>query len=104
MQDLSHLAANSLATDSQHAGNQVWPRNSMSAPGGASGDLGDQPNAKVVVDHTPQIEMQPLRRPGEDGKPQASGQTSYNPGPLAWGKTTTPDTVRTPPGGNQRNG
>lgn len=52
MQDLSGLAKNSLATDSMHAGNQVWDRNSMTAPGTDSADagLGSKPGEGAIQD------------------------------------------------------
>lgn len=93
VQDLSDLAKNSLAVTSQHAGNQVWANSAHTAPGGASGDLGNDLDQAVVV-APPVIEEQPLLKPGTDGKPKARSSASYSPGAPAWGKTTTPDVVR----------
>lgn len=75
MQDLSSLAAKSLATDSMHGGNQIWQRSSMSAPGGESGEFGQFPGQNVVEDapvidqikHTPTV-MHP-EAPPMNGNP-----------------------------------
>lgn len=54
MEDLSHLFAagpfSALAPTSQHGGNQLAGNHAMTAPGSASGDLGDGPGAAVVAD------------------------------------------------------
>jgi hypothetical protein len=90
MQDLSNLARDSLWATSQEAGNMMSGRPAaMSAPG--SPPVTPLPPAKdqgvpEVVDSGPEIP------PGSDGKPKA--RTSYNAGPPAWVKTTTPDVVR----------
>lgn len=91
--DISDLAKDSLAPTSQHGGNQVWANTAMTAPGGASGDLGNDLHEAVVVD-APVIEMQPVLKPGTDGKPQASDEHGYAPGTPGWGKTTVPNVVR----------
>ena len=94
IRDISDLAKDSLAVTSQHGGNQVWANTAMTAPGGASGDLGNDLNEAVVVG-PPSIEMQSQIAPGTDGKPRArSGQGTPSPSPPDWGKTTIPDVVR----------
>lgn len=94
IRDISSLAKDSLATNSMHGGNQVWANTAMTAPGGASGDLGNDLNEAVVVD-APVIEMQEQIEPGTDGKPKTdTGGGSYKPGAPDWGKTTVPDVVR----------
>jgi hypothetical protein len=92
VEDLSHLAANSLAPTSQHAGNQVWANNAMTAPGGDSGDLGDDVGAKVVTP-APTIDMIDVGKPSTDGKPQPRGDQGPDNRP-AWRATTTPNVVR----------
>ncbi len=82
-----------LAPTSQQAGNQVWQNNAMTAPGGASGDLGWDVGMNVVA-KAPVIEDIASVKPGQDGKPQASTETGYAPGPPAWGKTASPVTAR----------
>ena len=78
---------------SQQAGNQVWANTASTAPGGASGDLGNDVGDAVVVT-APVIEMQPEIDPGTSGKPQARG-TSYAPKQApGWDKTTVPEVVR----------
>lgn len=91
--DISDLAKDSLAPTSQHAGNQVWANNAHTAPGGASGDLGNDLDQAVVV-AAPVIEEQPQIEPGTDGKPQARGSSAHLPGAPSWGKTSSPDVVR----------
>jgi hypothetical protein len=94
IRDISSLAKDSLAVTSQHGGNQVWSSaNAHTAPGGASGNLGDGVGDAVVVP-PPVIEEQPQIAPGTDGKPKARNSTSYSPGKPDWGKTTVPETVR----------
>jgi hypothetical protein len=93
IKDISDLAKDSLATDSMHGGNQVWARTSMSAPGGASGDLGNDVGSAVVVS-APVIEMQGEIEPGTDGKPKARNSSGHAPGEPAWAKTTSPNVVR----------
>jgi hypothetical protein len=93
IRDISDLAKDSLAPTSQHGGNQVWQNTAMTAPGGASGDLGNDLDEAVVV-KAPVIDMQPVIKPGTDGKPSArtgSGHTASEP---SWGKTTSPNVVR----------
>lgn len=90
--DISDLAEGSIIPTSQQAGNQVWKNTAMTAPGGASGDLGSDVGSPVVVD-APVLDMQPEIAPGTDGKPKARGQ--YEPKPVdTWAKTTVPDVVR----------
>jgi hypothetical protein len=93
IRDISDLAKDSLSVTSQHGGNQVWANNAHTAPGGASGDLGNGLNQAVVVD-APTIEMQAEIEPGTDGKPKAREGTGYAPGAPDWGKTTVPNVVR----------
>lgn len=94
IRDISNLAKDSLAPTSQHGGNQVWANTAHTAPGGASGDLGNDLNEAVVVT-APVIEMQPEIAPGTDGKPKArSGQGTPSISPPNWGKTSVPDVVR----------
>lgn len=81
-----------LAPTSQHGGNQIWANNAHTAPGGASGDLGNDLNEAVIV-NAPVIEAQPVIRPGSDGKPPAKAGP-YTPGTVTWSKTATPDGVR----------
>ncbi len=99
MEDLTGLLkpdpASAIVPTSQHAGNQVWANNARTAPGGKSGDLGNDLNQAVVV-AAPTIEMQSKLPPSEDGKPQAKGQDWTPPGPPAWKSTTVPKVVRTP--------
>jgi len=72
MEDLSHLLKpdpfSALVPTSQHGGNQVADNsNAMTAPGGASGDLGSGLNEAVVID-PPKVEVQPARQPSDTGK------------------------------------
>lgn len=82
MQDLSGLLGDpvsALVPTSQHGGNQVCDNShAMTAPGGASGDLGNDLGEAVVV-HPPVVEAQPKRQPGDDGKPKARA-TAGEPG------------------------
>jgi hypothetical protein len=82
-----------LAPTSQHGGNQIWANNAHTAPGGNSGDLGNDLNEAVVVD-APVIEAQPVIKPGTDGKPPARSSGSYTAPAPAWAKTSVPDVVR----------
>lgn len=99
MKDLSNLLpgdpVTALVPTSQHAGNQVWSQeHALTAPGGASGDLGNDLNQAVVV-HPPGVQTQQPVRPGEDGKPKArttAGKPDL-PEP-SWKPATTPDVVR----------
>ena len=87
-----------LVPTSQHGGNQVWSQeHAMTAPGGPSGDLGNDLNEAVVVD-PPEIEPANKTQiePADDGKPQASGQSGYSPPAPAWGYRKPPETVRKP--------
>lgn len=94
IRDISGLAKDSLAPTSQHAGNQVWANTAHTAPGGASGDLGNDLNEAVVVT-APVIDMQPEIAPGTDGKPKARGSQGEPPKTApGWGKTTVPNVVR----------
>lgn len=78
---------------SQHAGNQVWANNARSAPGGKSGDLGNDLNQAVVVD-APTVEVAGKVPVSDDGKPQARGQDWTPPGSPAWKPTAVPETIR----------
>lgn len=93
MEDLSRLLpgdpVSALVPTSQHAGNQVWSQeHAMTAPGGASGDLGNDLNQAVVV-HPPEVEASAKIPPGTDGKPKAR-TTAGKPGLPApsWKKTS----------------
>ena len=90
--DISDLAADSLAPTSQQAGNQVWANNAHTAPGGASGDLGEDVGKPVVVD-APVIDDIVSVKPGEDGKPKARTDTTPAPSPN-WKPTTVPTVIR----------
>lgn len=82
-----------IAPTSQHGGDQIFANNAMTAPGGASGDLGWAPGAPVVCD-APKIESQSKMasmEPGDDGKPQPKSWSP--PGAPSWGATTKPKTV-----------
>jgi hypothetical protein len=81
-----------MAPTSQQAGNQVWANNAMTAPGGASGDLGKDPGAPVVSD-APVIDDIASVKPGEDGKPQARTDSTPAPSP-GWAATSKPSVVR----------
>lgn len=73
MEDLSNLAAKSLAVTSQHAGNQIFPNDyAMTAPGGDSGDLGWSPGAPVVS-KAPEIEISGTVDVGTPAKRKPSG-------------------------------
>lgn len=95
--DLSSLLKpdpiSAMVPTSQHGGNQVSANNAMTAPGGASGDLGNDLNEAVVV-QAPVVETQQKMPPSDDGKPQAKGQDWSPPGAPAWTKTTVPTVVR----------
>lgn len=99
MQDLSKQLLpgdpiSALVPTSQTGGNQVWDQShAHTAPGGASGDLGDGPHAPVLVS-PPKVEVAATLPPGTDGKPKARQQTWTPPGPPAWKATTVPDVVR----------
>jgi hypothetical protein len=95
--DLSNMlkpdSASAMVPTSQHGGDQIFKNNAMTAPGGASGDLGWNVGAPVETE-APVIEMQQKMPPGDDGKPQAKGQDWSPPGQPRWGSTTTPKVVR----------
>jgi hypothetical protein len=82
-----------LVPTSQHAGDQIFENNAMTAPGGASGDLGWNVGAPVVS-KAPVVETQQSVQPGEDGKPQAKGENWTPPGAPSWKPTTVPEVVR----------
>lgn len=87
-----------LVPTSQHGGNQVWSQeHAMTAPGGPSGDLGNDLGEAVVVD-PPEIDTSntTVIKPADDGKPQASGQSGYSAPPPAWGYRQPPQTIRKP--------
>ncbi len=86
-------SVSALAPTSQQAGNQVWANNAQTAPGGESGDLGNDIGARVVVP-PPVIDDIVSVKPGQDGKPQARGENWSVPGPPGWGKTAAPVTIR----------
>lgn len=90
MQDLSNTLKpdpiSALVPTSQHGGNQVSANNARTAPGGASGDLGNDLNEAVVI-HAPVVEAQPKIPPGTDGKPDAKGSDWTPPGPPSWKNT-----------------
>ena len=89
MQDLSHLAKDSIWPTSQEAGNMMSGRDAaMSAPG--SQPVTPLPPAKDQGE--PTVEVPAAIRPGTDGKPQP--RTGYHPGPPAWGRTTIPEVIR----------
>lgn len=90
MQDLSKLAAQSLATDSQHAGNQVWERSSMSAPGTDSGALGSKPGEGAIQNPPSVREIGHTRTVLHPEAPPANGSPFPRPalgGPRAWAKS-----------------
>ena len=89
--DISDLAKDSIVPTSQQAGNQVWANNAMTAPGGASGDLGEDVG-KPVVAHAPVLDEQAEIEPGDDGKPQPGND--HLPSSPSWGKTTVANVVR----------
>jgi hypothetical protein len=90
VQDLSHLAIDSMWVTSQEGGNMMSGRPAaMSAPG--SQPVTPLPPAKDQG--VPHVDLGPETEPGDDGKPKATA-THWNPGAPAWGKTTTPDVVR----------
>jgi hypothetical protein len=82
MEDLSHLATDSMWPTSQEAGNMMSDRPAaMSAPG--SPPVTPLPPAKDQG--RPTVTVPPATRPGDDGKPQASGQIDTTPAPRpAW--------------------
>jgi hypothetical protein len=89
VQDLSHLAKDSMWPTSQEAGNMMSDRPAaMSAPG--SPPVTPLPPAKDQG--TPAVPLPAATWPGDDGKPEA-GQ-GWNPGSPAWTKTSTPQTPR----------
>lgn len=87
MQDLSDtpLLKTSLATDSMHAGNQIWESNSMKAPGGESGDLPPPGQAHSAVHPAPVIDM--ISPPVPVGTPKSRTDSGYTPSPLTWKET-----------------
>jgi hypothetical protein len=92
MQDLSHLADNSMWPTSQEAGNMMSGRPAaMSAPG--SDPVTPLPPAKDQG--TPHVEYSagPDLPPGTSGKPAAKAGSAVTGRP-AWTRTTTPDVVR----------
>jgi hypothetical protein len=91
VQDISHLAKDSMWVTSQEGGNMMSGRPAaMSAPG--SQPVTPLPPAKDQG--TPQVQDSPgpSVQPGTDGKPKA--RTTWNPGPPAWDKTTVPEVIR----------
>ena len=90
MQDLSHLAKDSIWPTSQAAGNMMSDRAAaMSAPG--SQPVDPLPPAKDQGEPAVDVPATPIR-PGTDGKPKAA--TGYHAPAPAWSKTSTPDVVR----------
>lgn len=90
MQDLSHLAKDSMWPTSQEAGNMMSDRPAaMSAPG--SQPVTPLPPAKDQG--APTVAMPAATEPGDDGKPKA--REGWSPGAPAWSKTSTPETPRT---------
>lgn len=92
--DLSSLAENSAWPTSQAAGNMTSSaRNAMTAPG--------SPPVDPVPDRTeqsdPSVALGTPMPTGTSGKPQARGQSSYTPGPVAWKATTVPQVIRSEP-------
>lgn len=87
MQDLSSILkpdpVSALVPTSQHGGDQVFANNAMTAPGGASGDLGWNPGAPVLSS-APVVEAQKKTSPGDDGMPQAKGENWTPPGTPSW--------------------
>lgn len=89
--DISEYAEDSIWPTSQAAGNmQSSTRLAMSAPG--SDPVDPLPDRAEQGD--PTIDLGAKMPPGEDGKPQASGQASYTPARDRWTRTTVPDVVR----------
>ena len=85
MQDLSHLAADSMWPTSQEAGNMMSGRpKAMSAPG--SNPTTPLPPAKDQGDPTVENSPGPHISPGDDGKPQPG--RDWSPGEPAWTKTS----------------
>jgi hypothetical protein len=92
VQDLSHLAADSMWPTSQEGGNMMSGRpGAMSAPG--SQPVTPLPPAKDQG--TPHVDLGPEQEPGDDGKPKArttAGKPDL-PAP-AWKPANPPDVVR----------
>lgn len=90
MQDMSNLAKGSLATDSMHAGNQVWDRSSMSAPGTDSGALGTKPGEGAIQDPPAIEEIGHTRTVLHPEAPPMEGSPYPRPalgGPREWVKS-----------------
>lgn len=93
-QDLSDLADNSLTASSMAGGNMTSSnRTAMTAPGSPPVD----PLVPAEKQDDPAIKMGSEMPIGTDGKPQASGETSYTPVPVRWGRTSKPQVVRGKP-------
>ena len=92
--DMSDLATDSLWPTSQAGGNmQSSSRLAMTSPGSDPVDpLHDRSHQG-----DPTIPLGAKMPVGEDGKDQASGQTSYRPRRVGWGRTTVPDVHRHKP-------
>lgn len=92
MQDLSHLAADSMWPTSQEGGNMMSGRpGAMSAPG--SQPVTPLPPAKDQG--VPHVDLGSQQKTGDDGKPRArttAGKPNL-PEP-SWKPTTTPDVIR----------
>jgi len=94
VQDLSHLAENSLTATSQGAGNMMSSNaTAMTAPGSQP----VTPLPPTRDQDTPNLTMTAEIAPGTSGKPQASGQ-AHRPEPPrpSWGKAEPPDVTRIP--------
>jgi len=94
VQDLSGLAEDSMWPSSMAGGNMTSSnREAMTAPG--------SPPVDPLIDREdqgdPTVRLGSQMKTGTSGKPQASGQASYTPSPVRWGKTTVPDVVRSKP-------
>jgi hypothetical protein len=94
MQDLSSLADNSLTATSQGAGNMMSSNETaMTAPGSQP----VTPLPPTRDQDTPNMEMTPRIPVSYTGKPDVTKQAGPVPRTRpAWGKTETPDVVRTP--------
>lgn len=92
LQDLSHLAVNSITATSQAAGNMTSSnRQAMTAPGSQPVD----PLPPTMDQDDPNLTMSPEIPVGTSGKPEPGNGPPAAPRP-AWGKTTTPDVEREP--------
>jgi hypothetical protein len=94
VQDLSHLAEDSITATSQAGGNMMSSNaTAMTAPGSQP----VTPLPPMRDQDTPNLTMSPAIPPSFSGKPDVTKTAGpWNPPRPAWGKTTVPEVDRLP--------